>query len=102
MARERAQETRRGRRRRLRLERFDRNSRAGEKGEIYDFETKTYGQVNVGPEGFEPILKRLNAQVNEQILERLLALNQQRAAEEKSTPKEPRRTSRGQAEDEFV
>ena len=39
---------------------------------------------------------------DEQILEKLLALNQQRAAEEKSARKKPRRTSRAKSEEEFV
>jgi hypothetical protein len=40
--------------------------------------------------------------VNEEILKRLLALNQQRAAEEKSAPRKARRTSRAKSEEECV
>ena len=47
-------------------------------------------------------LKWPGKEVDEEILKRLLALNQQRAAEEKSAPKEPRRTSRAKSEEEFV
>ena len=39
---------------------------------------------------------------NEQILEKLLALNLERAAQEKSAPRKMHRTSRAKSEDEFV
>jgi hypothetical protein len=71
-------------------------------GEIYDFKTDAYGQVDCTPEGFDAILKQLEKAVNEEILKRLLALNQQRADEEKSALKKPRRTSRAKSEEEFV
>jgi len=48
------------------------------------------------------ILKQLGKEVDEEILKRLLALNQRRAAEEKSAPRKSRRTSRGKNEEEFV
>ena len=74
----------------------------GETGEIYDFKTASYGIIDCDPKDFAAILKRLEQDVNEQILERLLALNQHRAAEEKSASRKSRRTSRAKTEDEFV
>jgi hypothetical protein len=71
-------------------------------GEIYDFKTGHYVQVDCTPEGFDAIIRQLEKEVNEEILKRLLALNQQRAAEEKSAPRKSRRTSRDKSEEEFV
>lgn len=51
-------------------------------GEIYDFETGTFAQVDCTPEGFEEIIVELEKKVDEQFVERLLALNLERAAAE--------------------
>ena len=62
----------------------------GRSGEIYDFKSGAFAQVDCTLEGFAAILSDLEKQIDEQILERLLALNVERAAEESA----PRNTAR--------
>lgn len=73
-------------------------------GEIYDFETGTWGQVDCTPEGFEKIIAELERKVDEQFIERLLALNLERAAGEAAAAKlAPKKTSsRAKTADELI
>jgi hypothetical protein len=75
----------------------------GKTGEIYDFKTGHYKIVDCDAKGIQEVLKRLEEQVNEQILERLLALNLERAAAEKKTAGAPKkRSSRARTAEEMI
>ncbi len=53
-----------------------------DRGSIYDFKTKTFAQIEATPEGFAAAIADLEKAVDEQILERVVALNAERAREE--------------------
>jgi hypothetical protein len=77
---------------------------AAEGGSFYDFTTKCYAQAQIDEKGFRVALKALNRAVDEEILKRLLALNLERAAEEKQATKTSarKRSSRTKTIDEMI
>lgn len=77
--------------------------READAGGFYDFQTGAYAQVECAPEGFDIIRAQFDREVDEEILERLLALNLERtAAEKKSAAAPKKRGSRARTADEMV
>ncbi len=74
-----------------------------EKGTLYDFKDGGCIQLDAGPEGFAQALAEYEKTVDEQIRERLLALNLERAAEEAKAAKVKKpKVQRGKAEGELI
>jgi hypothetical protein len=73
-------------------------------GTIYDFEMKSFLQLDVGSaEDFDVIMEKFRKDFDEKLLERLLALNLERfAEEEKSTEVKKPKTTREKRTDEMI
>ena len=72
-------------------------------GEIYDFETGTYALLDTDAKGLIEAHKKFETEFAEKILERLLALNLERAAEEaKATKVKMPKVSREKKVDEMI
>ena len=99
----RAQETRCRRRRRLWLERLRGDSGNTGPGEVYDFEEGAWRILDTDEKGYTASLEKFRRDFDERILERLLALNLERAAEEEKAAKVKKpKTSRAKRADEML
>jgi hypothetical protein len=70
---------------------------------VYDFDEGGFIQLDTDANGLEEAMETFHRQFDEKIVERLLSLNQQRAAEEAKAAKLTKpKTSRGKREDEMI
>src|SRR2546427_2813992 len=88
-------------RRRLRLERFCRDSGTHGPGKVYDFDEGGWLELDTDEKGLIAEMEKFRKDFDQRILERLLALNLERAAEEEKAAKVKKpKTSRAKKADE--
>ena len=72
-------------------------------GEVYDFEEGAWRILDTDEKGYTASLEKFRRDFDERILERLLALNLERAAEEEKAAKVKKpKTSRAKRADEML